>query len=430
MNLRITRARAKSCEVPTRIAQQNPSLRQDEKKIHRANPKRSAPDEKKPTIKRRAALTDVTNIFCGTSDLNFVNEIKTQNSKHVKRDPVKKKSKLVQVVSVQQKVTSPLKREGKKVTQRRKAGGIAQHGQLKCTLKREKESDEKCCLSITDIDANHNDPRMCSIYALEIYEVLRVIELDQRHSADFMETVQRDINQIMRGILIGWLVEVSEEYKLASDTLYLAVYLIDQFLSQNYIEKQRLQLLGVTCMLIASKYEEMCAPRVEDFCIITDNSYTREEVLKMEIQVLNFIDFRLSVPTTKKFLRRFIQAAQASYKVHTIELEFLASYLAELTLIEYCFLKFLPSLIAASAVFLAKWTLDQSDHPWNPTLEHYTKYKASELKATVLRLQDLQLNSKDSSLNAIRDKYRQEKFKHVATLTSPTPFSSHFESTT
>lgn len=59
-----------------------------------------------------------------------------QNSKHVKRDPVKKKSKLVQVVSVQQKVTSPLKREGKKVTQRRKAGGIAQHGQLKCTLKR------------------------------------------------------------------------------------------------------------------------------------------------------------------------------------------------------------------------------------------------------------------------------------------------------
>lgn len=150
----------------------------------------------------------------------------------------------------------------------------------------------------------------------------------------------------------------------------------------------------------------------------------------MEIQVLNFIDFRLSVPTTKKFLRRFIQAAQASYKVHTIELEFLASYLAELTLIEYCFLKFLPSLIAASAVFLAKWTLDQSDHPWNPTLEHYTKYKASELKATVLRLQDLQLNSKDSSLNAIRDKYRQEKFKHVATLTSPTPFSSHFESTT
>lgn len=50
----------------------------------------------------------------------------------------------------------------------------------------------------------------------------------------------------------------------------------------------------------------------------------------------------------------------------------------------------------------------------NPILEHYTKYKASELKATVLTLQDLQLNSKDSSLNAIRDKYRKEKVKQVS----------------
>ena len=48
------------------------------------------------------------------------------------------------------------------------------------------------------------------------------------------------------------LFQVSEEYTLVPDTLYLAVNLIDRFLSQNYIEKQRLQLLGVTCMLIAS----------------------------------------------------------------------------------------------------------------------------------------------------------------------------------
>ncbi|XP_058112256.1 G2/mitotic-specific cyclin-2-like [Magnolia sinica] len=45
---------------------------------------------------------------------------------------------------------------------------------------------------------------------------------------------------------------VSEEYKLVPDTLYLMIYFIDQFLSQNYIERQKLQLLGVTCMLIAS----------------------------------------------------------------------------------------------------------------------------------------------------------------------------------
>jgi cyclin A len=46
--------------------------------------------------------------------------------------------------------------------------------------------------------------------------------------------------------------QVSEEYKLVPDTLYLTVYLIDIFLSRKYIERQKLQLLGITSMLIAS----------------------------------------------------------------------------------------------------------------------------------------------------------------------------------
>lgn len=45
----------------------------------------------------------------------------------------------------------------------------------------------------------------------------------------------------------------------------------------------------------------------------------------------------------------------------------------------------------------------------NHTLEHYTSYKASELKATVLAMHELQLNLNGSSLNAIREKYRQPK---------------------
>ncbi|TYI24830.1 hypothetical protein ES332_A05G012200v1 [Gossypium tomentosum] len=227
---------------------------------------------------------------------------------------------------------------------------------------------------VVDIDSNLKDPQACGLYAPDIYNNMRVTELNQRPSTNYMEQLQRDITPSMRGILVDWLVE------LVPDTLYLTVSLIDRFLSHNFIEKQRLQLLGVACMLIASKYEEICAPRVEEFCFITDNTYTRREdflfvrkpqVLKMESKVLNLLYFQLSVPTTKTFLR-FILAAQASYKVPCLELEFLAKYLAELTLLEYSFLKFLPSNIAASAVFLARWTLNQSDHPWNPTLEHYT----------------------------------------------------------
>lgn len=67
-------------------------------------------------------------------------------------------------------------------------------------------------------------------------------------------------------------------------------------------------------------------------------------------------------------------------------MEYLANYVAVLTVVEYSFLRLMPSLIAASAVFLARWTLDQSNHPWNPTLEHYTRYETPALKNTVLAM--------------------------------------------
>ncbi|GKE62840.1 cyclin, partial [Tanacetum coccineum] len=127
---------------------------------------------------------------------------------------------------------------------------------------------------------------------------------------------------------------------------------------------------------------------------------------KFVLHVLKSSASSLTAPTQEE--RRFLLAAQSSYKAPVIELEFLANYLAELTLVEYSFVKFLPSLVAASAVFLAKWTIDQDEDPWNATLEHYTSYKASELKVTVLALQDLQLNNA-ASLRTIRQKYKHQK---------------------
>lgn len=269
-----------------------------------------------------------------------------------------------------------------------------------------------------DID-NHKDPQMCSAYAAEIYHHLRMAELKRRPSGDFMDSVQQDINSSMRGILVDWLVEVAEEYKLVPDTLYLTVSYIDRFLSGNLVTRQRLQLLGVACMLIASKYEEICAPQVDEFCYITDNTYNRDEVLEMERRVLNHLHFELTGPTTKSFLRRFVRAGQAGQKSPTLQLEFLGNYLAELTLLEYGFLHFLPSMVAAAAVFVAKVTLSPTCRPWNSTLQHYSGYKPSELKECIKALHELQKNTKNCTLPAIREKYRQHKFKCVASLAPP-----------
>ncbi|XP_052146699.1 cyclin-A3-1 [Oryza glaberrima] len=274
------------------------------------------------------------------------------------------------------------------------------------------------------------DPQLCAPYASDINSYLRSMEVQpkRRPAADYIETVQVDVTANMRAILVDWLVEVAEEYKLVSDTLYLTVSYIDRFLSAKAINRQKLQLLGVSAMLIASKYEEISPPNVEDFCYITDNTYMKQEVVKMERDILNVLKFEMGNPTTKTFLRMFIRSSQEDDKYPSLPLEFMCSYLAELSLLEYGCVRLLPSVVAASVVFVARLTLDPDTNPWSKKLQEVTGYRASELKDCITCIHDLQLNRKGSSLMAIRDKYKQHRFKGVSTLLPPVEIpASYFE---
>ncbi|KAF8412613.1 hypothetical protein HHK36_000582 [Tetracentron sinense] len=286
----------------------------------------------------------------------------------------------------------------------------------------EMEANDK----IVEVDDDFKDPQLCASIACDIYKHLRASETKKRPSTDFMEGIQKDINASMRAILIDWLVEVAEEYRLIPDTLYLTVNYIDRYLSGNVMNRQRLQLLGVACMMIAAKYEEICAPQVEEFCYITDNTYFKEEVLQMEAAVLNYLKFEMTAPTAKCFLRRFVRAAHGSNEIPSFQLECMANYLAELSLIEYSMLCYAPSLVAASAIFLAKFILLPSKRPWNATLRHYTLYHPSELCQCVKALHRLCCNSHNTSLPAIRDKYCQHKYKFVAKKYCPPSIPPEF----
>ncbi|KAK4772794.1 hypothetical protein SAY86_014569 [Trapa natans] len=415
---RVTRARAAALQMMAAAAaasNDSNAATMDEKNQNSAHPKGAQ-------RKRKAVLQDVTNIRCKSYYKDCFKATKPLNGKQNHKSPTKLPTLMKRVSKGKSNSQGACKvkiatKESQEETCPRKIPQLKLDENVSSQLSKSEDALSLPQEEIKDIDAGKKNPLLCSIYARDIYDNLRFAELLRWPYHGYIEMVQRDITKGMRGILINWLVEVSEEYSLTSDTLYITVHLIDWFLSQNFIERSRLQLLGITCMLLASKYEEIYAPRVDELCAMTDNTYTREEVLRMEGQLLKYFRFSISIPTTKTFLRRFIFAAQATHTSPSLELEHLANYLAELTLIEYDFLNFLPSIIAASAIFLAKWTLDSSHQPWNPTLEYYTRYKVSDLKTTVFALQDLQLN-KDCPLSAIRTKYMQQKFKCVAGMPS------------
>ncbi|CAH8354745.1 unnamed protein product [Eruca vesicaria subsp. sativa] len=234
---------------------------------------------------------------------------------------------------------------------------------------------------VDDIDSDLVDPQLCGVFASDIFQHLRSSEVKKRPAFDYMERVQSNINASMRTILIDWLVEVAEEYRLLPETLYLAVNCLDRYLSGNVITKQNLQLLGL---------------------------------LEMESSVLNYLKFELTTPTAKCFLRRFLRAAQGKTEVPSILFESLACYLSELSLLDYAMLRYAPSLVAASAVFLAQYILHPSRKPWSSTLEHYTSYRAKHLEACVKNLLQLCHESPLSDVVAVRKKYSQDKYKFAA----------------
>merc|ERR1719400_2774131 len=186
-------------------------------------------------------------------------------------------------------------------------------------------------------------------YSADILAHVKRTELNNLPKRNYM-TKQPDITFPMRAILVDWLVEVSEEYKLHTETIFLAVNYIDRFLSYMSVQRARLQLVGTACMFIAAKYEEIYPPDVTEFVYITDDTYTKKQVLRMEHLVLGVLEFNVTVPTSFFFANRMCELFKMDQKsLH------LATYLNELSLLHGDkFLQFSPSLMAAASLALAR----------------------------------------------------------------------------
>jgi G2/mitotic-specific cyclin-B, other len=203
-------------------------------------------------------------------------------------------------------------------------------------------------------------------------------------------------------------VEVHLKFKMVPETLYLTINMLDRFLQMKQVRRSKLQLVGVACMSIAAKYEEIYPPELRDYVHVTDRAYSRKEIVEMESDVVESLQYNLTVPTIHSFLCRFLKAAHADRTMVQ-----LACFLAERTLQEYSMCKFLPSVIAASAVLVARKSLRR--HPWSPTLVKYTKYDEPDLAECIADLQNI-VDNKANQQQAVQRKYSSQKFGGVASL--------------
>jgi len=258
-----------------------------------------------------------------------------------------------------------------------------------------------------DVDAADVHNTLCAPeYINDIMAHLFESEQKKMPSVNYM-VKQTDINVKMREILVDWLVEVHLKFKLQPETLYLTVNLIDRFLERRAVSRTKLQLVGCTAMLIAAKYEEIYAPEVRDFVYISDQAYTRDQILAMESIMLNTLGFHVTVPTALRFGERLCRVAKVSP-----ETENLTRYLMELTMQDSKFLRYRPSEIAAAATYLAMKTNGQA---WDVTVEHHCGYTVRKLNEVLVDLQQLAARE-PPKYRAVRKKYLNKKYFEVSKI--------------
>ncbi|KAB1277585.1 G2/mitotic-specific cyclin-B2 [Camelus dromedarius] len=279
----------------------------------------------------------------------------------------------------------------------------------------------------------------------------------------------RDINGRMRAILVDWLVQVHSKFRLLQETLYMCVAIMDRFLQvsllqelpaltgllnvvfmqcrgmvslrkraqgnavlpQSFIRgdipadglkvhlkpvvqpvsRKKLQLVGITALLLASKYEEMFSPNIEDFVYITDNAYTSSQIREMETLILKELKFELGRPLPLHFLRRASKAGEVDVEQHT-----LAKYLMELTLIDYDMVHYHPSKVAAAASCLSQKVLGQGK--WNLKQQYYTGYMENEVLEVMQHMAKnvVKVNENLTKFIAVKNKYASSKLLKISTI--------------
>uniref|UniRef100_A0A3B5QFC9 Cyclin B1 n=1 Tax=Xiphophorus maculatus TaxID=8083 RepID=A0A3B5QFC9_XIPMA len=264
--------------------------------------------------------------------------------------------------------------------------------------------------AIRDVDADdYDNPMLCSEYVKDIYKYLRQLEVEQNVKPNYLQG--QEVTSNMRAILIDWLVQVNLKFRLLQETMYMTVGIIDRFLQDHPVPKKQLQLVGVTAMFLASKYEEMYPPEISDFAYVTDRAYTTAQIRDMEMTILRVLKFQLGRPLPLQFLRRASKIYEVTAEQHT-----LAKYLLELTMVDYEMIHFPPSMVASAALALTLKILDAGD--WDVTLQHYMNYTAESLLPVMAHIAKnvVKVNDGLTKHMAVKGKYATSKQMRIANI--------------
>ena len=249
----------------------------------------------------------------------------------------------------------------------------------KIKQEKDKEEKEKEFFQEENDIKNKNNPQFVTEYSNSIMLYLKETEMINIPNYKHLFKKQKSININQRTGVINWIISVCERFSLLPETFYLSLNIFDRYLEKNKLSQNNLQLISCTSIFIASKYEEIYAPEINDFIFISKHTFSKEEILETEYEILKSLNFDLLTVSPYIFLERFYYISDDLNK----KILYLSQYILDICLTDIDFCIYNNSMKAASVLFLSRKILCKNKKYWNNTLRLHTNYSEKDLKFSV-----------------------------------------------
>ncbi|XP_067912841.1 cyclin-F isoform X2 [Heterodontus francisci] len=229
-----------------------------------------------------------------------------------------------------------------------------------------------------------------------------------------MFKVQKGMNDTMRYILIDWLVEVTSMKDFSSLCLHVTVANVDRYLMLRTVPRGRLQLLGIACMVICTRFISKEILTIREAVWLTDNTYKYEDLVRMMGEIISALRGKIKIPTILDYAE--VLLAVAPLERHTMHL---FNYICELSLLYTDISVYSPAMTAAAALLLAR-VLHRKVHPWSSQLTESTGFTFENLIPCVVNLHkkcfhnEAPRDYRHMSLTAVKQRFEDERHQQIS----------------
>ncbi len=255
-----------------------------------------------------------------------------------------------------------------------------------------------------------------SEYSNTIFKDLFASETKFTASSNYL-LKHAEINEACRLKIIDWLIDVHQYMELVAETLYLTVNILDRFLSIEVIPANKLQLVGVSALFIASKYEEIYPPELKDFIFISKGKFSKQDILNYEGLILSKLDFNiLTISPLLLFNRLFFISAKSKENLRSVQMNhvyYLGHFLMELSLMEYSMLEFPSSIISSAALFFSRKIIGEKPAWPNKEMDKQVVIDQDLIIACAKKMFQLVKKERMSNLKTLRQKYSKPCYQDV-----------------